>query len=305
MADTSGSNEAKAFAVDTPAEKHGFFLKGSAHQGWGMKNRLSRIFDPRSGRTVMLAFDHGYIMGPTSGIERIDLVIPHLAPHADCLMCTRGALASCIPPETDKPVVLRCSTGATVLKELSNEVLGVSVEDALRLNAAAVTTMVYVGAEYEKESLDNLGRLIDAGNAAGIPTLAVTAVGKEMARDARYLGLACRVAAELGAHFVKTYYCESGFEEVIAGTPVPVVIAGGKKLPELEALTMAWRAVDQGAAGVDMGRNIFGAKNPVSMLQAVRSVVHGNSTPEQAFEFYETLRHERKELDRRREGMKR
>jgi 3-hydroxy-5-phosphonooxypentane-2,4-dione thiolase len=302
VADNSGKNEAKNFAVDVPAETHGFFLKGSAHLGWGMKNRLSRIFDPRSGRTVMLAFDHGYIMGPTSGIERMDLVIPHLAPHADCLMCTRGALASCIPPEISKPVVLRCGTGATVLKDLSNEVLGVSVEDALRLNAAAVTTMVYVGDSYEKESLDNLGRLIDEGNRRGIPTLAVTAVGKEMERDARYLGLACRVAAELGAHFVKTYYCEPGFEEVVAGTPVPVVIAGGKKLPELEALTMAWKAVDQGAAGVDMGRNIFGADNPVAMLQAVRSVVHGRSTPEQALEFYETMKRERAELDRQREG---
>ncbi len=298
MPDTSGSSAAKAFAVDTPPDTHGFFLKGSAHLGWGMKNRLSRIFDPRSGRTVMLAFDHGYIMGPTSGIERVDLAIPHLAPHADCLMCTRGALVSCIPPQVTKPVVMRCSTGATVLKELSNEVIGVSVEDALRMNAAAVTTMVYVGAEYEKESLDNLGRLIDAGNRAGIPTLAVTAVGKEMVRDARYLGLACRVAAELGAHFVKTYYCEPGFDEVVAGTPVPVVIAGGKKLPELEALTMAWKAVDQGAAGVDMGRNIFCADNPVAMLQAVRSVVHGHSKPEQAFEFYQTLKKEREAQDR-------
>ncbi len=300
MPDACGteSEEQKSFAVDVPAERHGFFLKGSAHLGWGMKNRLSRIFDPRSGNTVMLAFDHGYIMGPTSGIERMDLVIPHLIPHADCLMCTRGALASCIPPEATKPVVLRCGTGATVLKDLSDEVLGVSVEDALRLNVAAITTMVYVGDTHEKESLDNLGKLIDAGNRHGIPTLAVTAVGKDMARDSRYLGLACRVAAELGAHFVKTYYCEPGFDEVVAGTPVPIVIAGGKKLPELEALTMAWKAVDQGASGVDMGRNIFLADDPVAMLQAVRSIVHGSSKPEQAFEYYETTKNERQGAER-------
>ncbi|MCP4028441.1 MAG: 3-hydroxy-5-phosphonooxypentane-2,4-dione thiolase, partial [Sphingomonas sp.] len=286
MADASDvkKDAAKSFAVDVPVDGKGFYLKGSAHLGWGMKNRLSRIFDPRSGRTVMLAFDHGYIMGPTSGIERMDLAIPPLIPHADCLMCTRGALQSCMPPEATKPVVLRCGTGATVLKDLSDEVLGVSVEDALRLNAAAITTMVYVGDTHEKESLDNLGRLVDAGNRHGVPTLAVTAVGKDMVRDARYLGLACRVAAELGAHFVKTYYCESGFEEVVAGTPVPIVIAGGKKLPELDALTMAWRAIDQGAAGVDMGRNIFLADSPIAMLQAVRSVVHGGSTPAHAYE---------------------
>jgi putative autoinducer-2 (AI-2) aldolase len=286
------SSPDKRFAVDVPVDGQGFFLKGAAHLGWGMKNRLARIFDPDSGRTVMLAFDHGYIMGPTSGIERLDLAIPPLVPHADCLMCTRGALQACMPPEATKPVVLRCGTGATVLKDLSDEVLGVSVEDALRLNAAAVTTMVYVGDVHEKESLDNLGRLVDAGNRQGMPTLAVTAVGKEMARDARYLGLACRVAAELGAHFIKTYYCEPGFEEVVAGTPVPIVIAGGKKLPELEALTMAYKAIDQGAAGVDMGRNIFLAEHPVAMLQAVRSVVHSGSRPEEAFELYQSVKDE-------------
>ncbi len=279
----------KSFAPTIPADPQGFFLKGSAHLGWGMKNRLSRIFNPATGRTVMLAFDHGYIMGPTSGIERMDLAIPPLIPYADCLMCTRGALQSCMPPEANKPVVMRCSTGATVLKDLSNEVIGVSVEDALRLNAAAVTTMVYVGAEYEKESLDNLGMLIDEGNRHGMPTLAVTAVGKEMVRDSRYLGLACRVSAELGAHFVKTYYCEPGFEEVVAGTPVPVVIAGGKKQPEADALAMAWKAIDQGAAGVDMGRNIFLAEDPAAMIQAVHSVVHDGARPEQAFEMYRSL----------------
>jgi putative autoinducer-2 (AI-2) aldolase len=292
MVDTQGAAGAdtKNFAVDIPADTAGFFLKGAAHLGWGMKNRLSRIFDPRTGRTVMLAFDHGYIMGPTSGIERMDLAIPPLIEHADCLMCTRGALQSCVPPSSRKPVVMRCNTGATVLKDLSDEVLGVSVEDALRLNATALTAMVYAGATHERESLDNLGRLIDAGNRHGIPTLAVTAVGKEMVRDARYLGLACRVAAELGAHFVKTYYCEPDFEEVVAGTPVPVVIAGGKKLPERDALAMAHKAIAQGAAGVDMGRNIFLAEHPVAMIQAVRAVVHQGADPEAAFDLYQTLK---------------
>jgi 3-hydroxy-5-phosphonooxypentane-2,4-dione thiolase len=293
-ADRNGSGEIKDFSLHIPAKTPGFFLKGSGNHGWGLKNRLSRIFNPDSGRTVMLAFDHGYIMGPTAGVERIDLAIPPLIPHADCLMCTRGALQSCIPPETSKPVVLRCGTGATVLKELSNEVIGVTVEDALRLNAAAITTMVYIGDVYEKESLDNLARLINDGNRSGVPSLAVTAVGKEMVRDARYLGLATRVAAELGAHFVKTYYCEPGFDEVVGGCPVPIVIAGGKKMPEPDALTMAWKAIDQGAAGVDMGRNIFLAGDPVAMIQAVRAVVHNNEKPDAAFDLYQTIRNERK-----------
>jgi len=286
--------EQKDFGIGIPQETPGFFLKGSAHLPWGMKNRLSRIFNPRSGRTVMLAFDHGYIMGPTTGLERIDLSIPPLIPHVDCLMCTRGALQTCIRPETHLPVVLRCSTGATVLKDLSDEVIGVTLEDAIRLNAAAVTTQVYIGGEHEKETLDNLAHLINEGNRYGIPTLGVTAVGREMARDARYLGLATRVIAELGAHFVKTYFCEPGFDEVVAGCPVPVVIAGGKKLPELDALKMAYQAVDQGALGVDMGRNIFMADSPTAMAQAVRAVVHENKKPQEAFDLYQTLKNEGK-----------
>ncbi|MBI4882320.1 MAG: 3-hydroxy-5-phosphonooxypentane-2,4-dione thiolase [Planctomycetes bacterium] len=296
MVDASGASEAegRGFAVNVPVETRGFFLKGCAHLGYGMKSRLARIFEPSSGRTVMLAFDHGYIMGPTSGLERLDLAIPPLIPHADSLMCTRGALAACVPPEARKPVVLRCGSGATVLKELSDEVLAVDLEDAVRLGAAAVTTMVYVGGVHEKESLHNMSRLINAGNRFGIPALAVTAVGKDMARDARYLGLACRVAAEIGAAFVKTYFCEPGFDEVVAGCPVPVVIAGGKKLPEAEALAMAYRAVDQGAAGVDMGRNIFLSEDPVAMIRAVRAVVHDLEKPEAALELFRTLKNERR-----------
>lgn len=283
-------SEKKDFHVDVPMQTPGFFLRGSAHLDWGMKNRLSRIFNPKTGRTVMLAFDHGYIMGPTSGLERMDLAIPPLIPFVDCLMCTRGAVKSCVCPATNKPVVLRCSTGATILKELSNELIGVAVEDAIRINAAAITTQVYIGGSCEKETLANLAALINEGNRYGIPTLGVTAVGHELVRDSRYLGLACRVIAELGCHFVKTYYCEPGFDEVVAGCPVPIVIAGGKKLPELDALKMAYKAVSQGAAGVDMGRNIFLADDPAAMAQAVHAVVHGNEKPERAFEMYNSLK---------------
>ncbi len=292
MPDAQGKSEDKAkdFFTNVPMQTPGFFLKGSAHLDWGMKNRLARIFNPKDSRTVMLAFDHGYIMGPTSGIERMDLAIPPLIPHVDCLMCTRGALKTCIPPEVNKPVVLRSSAGATILKELSNEVIGVTLEDALRFNAAAVTCQCYVGGPFEKESLANLCHLVNEGNRYGVPTLGVTAVGRELVRDARYLGLAGRVIAELGAHFNKTYYCEPGFDEVVAGTPIPVVIAGGKKLPEADALAMAYRAIDQGAVGVDMGRNIFLADSPPAMAAAIRGVVHDNLKPDRAFQMYNDLK---------------
>lgn len=290
MPEVTTKEESKNYAVDVPMETPGFFLKGSAHLYWGMKNRLSQIFNPASGRTVMLAFDHGYIMGPTTGLERIDLAVPPLIPYVDCLMCARGALRACIGPEVRKPVVMRCSTGATVLKDLSDEVIGVTVQEALALNAAAITTQVCIGSAHEKETLANLAYLVNEGNRYGLPTLGVTAVGKEMTRDSRYLGLACRVIAELGAHFVKTYYCEPGFDEVVAGCPVPIVIAGGKKLPEDKALEMAFRAVDQGALGVDMGRNIFGAEDPAAMAQAVGAVVHKLEKPSKAFELYNDIR---------------
>ncbi|MBN2272552.1 MAG: 3-hydroxy-5-phosphonooxypentane-2,4-dione thiolase [Sedimentisphaerales bacterium] len=294
MVDRDKSSEtSKDFYVDVPAETPGFFLKGSAHLNWGMKNRLSRIFNPKSGNAVMLAFDHGYIMGPTSGLERIDLSIPPLLPYTDCMMCARGALRACISPEVDIPLVMRCSTGATILKELSNEVIGVTVQDAVSMNAAAVTTQAYIGGEYEKETLGNLARLINEGNLYGVPTLGVTAVGRELVRDARYLGLASRVVAELGVHFVKTYYCEPGFDEVVAGCPVPIVIAGGKKIPEPDALAMAYKAIDQGASGVDMGRNIFLAEDPVAMIQAVRAVVHDGEKSDKAYDLYQTLKHEK------------
>ncbi len=292
MADSDDIKDGKNFGTNTPATNEPFFLKGSNALGWGMQNRLGRIFNPKTGRTVMLAFDHGYFQGPTTGIERIDLSIVPLMPHADVLMCTRGALRSCIPPATDKPVALRCSGGQSILTELSNELVAVEIEDAIRLNAAAMAAQVYIGAEYEHKSIANLVKLIDTGTRYGIPTLAVTGVGKDMVRDARYLGLATRLAAEIGAHYVKTYYIDDGFGRVTAGCPVPIVIAGGKKLPELDALTMASRAIDQGALGVDMGRNIFQSDCPLAMIQAVGAVVHGDEKPEKAFDLYKTLKDE-------------
>ncbi len=284
----------KDFRTDVPMKTEGFFLRGSGSLGWGMKNRLGRIFNPKTGRTVMLAFDHGYIMGPTSGLERMDLSIVPLIPHVDCLMCTRGALRTCIPPETNKPVCLRVSAGATILKDMSHELVGVDIEDAIRLNASAMAVQVYVGGEYEHDTLGNLSKIINEGTRYGIPTLGVTAVGRDMVRDARYLGLATRVIAELGAHYVKTYYCAEGFDEVVAGCPIPIVIAGGKKIPELDALTMAYRAIDQGAVGVDMGRNIFCADDPVAMARTVAAVVHEMLKPDKALKMYEELKNEGK-----------
>jgi len=254
---------------------------------WGMKNRLSRILNPKTGRTVMLAIDHGYFLGPTSGLEAPGKTVEPLLPYADSLMLTRGVLRQCIPPTSDAPIVLRVSGGTSILGELSGEGLTVAIEDAIRLNAAAITLSVFVGGEGERTTLLNLSKLVDYGHQYGIPVLAVTAVGKEMTRDARYLGLACRICAELGAHFVKTYYCE-GFEEIVRNTPVPIVIAGGKKIPERDAIQLAYDAISAGASGVDMGRNIFQSDCPVGMIRAVRGVVHDGVDVKQATEIYES-----------------
>ncbi len=256
---------------------------------WGLKNRLSRIIKS-DGRTVMLAVDHGYFLGPTSGLEDAGKTIKPLLPYADALMPTRGIVRTSIDPSTGTPIVLRVSGGNSILDEdLSNEGLTVSMEDAVRLNVAAVAISIYVGSPNQKETLLNMAKLIDEGHRYGIPVLAVTAVGKNMGRDARYLALACRIAAELGAHFVKTYYCE-GFEKVVKTCPVPIVMAGGKKLPELEALELTYSAVSRGAAGVDMGRNIFQSDSPVAMIQAVRAIVHDSATPKKAYEIYKSLK---------------
>ena len=282
--------EGQEFSLEKRTNTEGFFLKGSNSHDWGMKNRLSRIFNPETGRTVMLAIDHGYFQGPTSGLERIDLSILPIAPYADTLMLTRGILRSVVPPSYTRAIVLRASGGPSILNELSNEQIAVDIEDAVRLNAAAVAVQVFIGAEYETQSVHNMTRLVDMGTRCGIPVLAVTAVGTEMKRSARYFRLACRICAELGAHYVKTYYIPKGFESVTASCPVPIVMAGGKKIPEIEALTMAYNAVQQGAAGVDMGRNIFQAESPAAMIQAVGATVHQNLPPNQAHEMYLDLK---------------
>ena len=290
MADTDAGNEVKKFYEDIPMVTPGFFLKGAGSLDWGMKNRLARIFNAQTGRTVMLAIDHGYFQGPTTGLERVDLNIVPLMPMADALMLTRGILRTTVPPALTKPIVMRCSGGPSILKELSNEELAVDIEDAIRMNVSAVTLQVFIGGEYETRTVHNMTRLVDMGLRYGIPTMAVTAVGKTLTRDAKYLRLACRICAELGAQFVKTYYCADDFETVTASCPVPIVMAGGKKLPELEALTMAFNAIDRGAAGVDMGRNIFQSDAPQAMMQAIHEVVHKQLRPKEAFELYEALK---------------
>ncbi|HKZ56326.1 MAG TPA: 3-hydroxy-5-phosphonooxypentane-2,4-dione thiolase [Thermodesulfovibrionales bacterium] len=252
---------------------------------FGIKNRLSRIFKPKTGKTVMLAVDHGYFQGPTTGLKDLKSTVTPLVPYADCLFITRGMLRTSIDPRSDVSICLRVSGGPSILGELSNEDITTSMEEAIRLNASGVGMSIYVGASNEDRTISNLGRLVNEAERYGIPVLAVTAVGKEMGRDARYLGLACRIAAEMGAHFVKTYYCED-FNKIVEGCPIPVVMAGGKKIPEMDALKMTENAIREGASGVDMGRNIFQSDNAIGMIKAVRAIVHKGATAEEAFEIY-------------------
>jgi len=256
-----------------------------------MQNRMARIIRPETGRSLMLAVDHGYFLGPTSGLEVPAETIGPLVPYADALMLTRGILRTSVTGTTSTPIVLRVSGGTSILRDLDNEGITTTIREAIRLNAAGVALSIFVGAEHEKETLLGLSNLINEAEEYGIPTLAVTAVGKDMARDARYLGLASRIAAELGARMVKTYYCD-GFPKVVQGCPVPIVIAGGKKLPEPEALEMAFQAISDGAVGVDMGRNIFQSEDPVAMIRAVRALLHENKTPKEAYEIFLELKEE-------------
>jgi 3-hydroxy-5-phosphonooxypentane-2,4-dione thiolase len=286
MPDTDSPAEGDRFFPSVAHRSEPFGLKGSAALDWGMQSRLAQIFRPSTGRTVMLAIDHGYFQGPTTGLERVDLSIVPLLPWADALMTTRGMVRSTIPPASRTPIVLRASGGPSVLRELSDEQIAVSMEDAARINASAVAVQVFIGGEFETQSVHNMTRLVDQGQRHGIPVLAVTAVGRELTRDARYLRLATRICAELGAHVVKTYYCDQDFDTVTAACPVPLVMAGGKKLPELDALTMAYRAIEEGAAGVDMGRNIFQSHDPAAMIRAVGAVVHDQAKPQAAYDRY-------------------
>jgi 3-hydroxy-5-phosphonooxypentane-2,4-dione thiolase len=242
---------------------------------WGMTNRFSKIIKPKNGRCVMLAVDHGYFLGPTEKLEVPQRTFEPLLPYVDSIMLTRGVLRTSLSPISDVPIVLRVSGATSIVGEdLSNETITTSLEDAIRLNVSCLALSIFVGSKYEHQTLANLATLVDNGERYGIPILAVTAVGKEMVRDARYLGLACRIAGELGAHVVKTYYCEN-FEKVIEGCPVPVIIAGGKKLAkEIDVLELTFNAIKDGAFGVDMGRNIWQSDHPIPMIKAVRSIVH-------------------------------
>lgn len=288
MADLDDLREGADFGLGIASSSSHFHVKGAGNLPWGMKDRLSRIFHPRTGKAVMLAFDHGFIMGPTSGLERIDLNIVPLIEYADCIMCTRGILQSSVPAHVNKPVCLRSDAGTSILTELNDNVL-IDIEDAIRLNVSAMAVMLAIGDPvYEAGTIANLYKAVDQGSRYHIPIMGVTAVGKEMARDARYFGLASRICAENGANIVKTYYCD-GFEKVVAACPVPVVIAGGKKLPEKEALELCYKAISEGAAGVDMGRNVFQSDSPTAMIQAVHAVVHDGFTPGQGLELFQDL----------------
>ncbi len=314
MADLDGikQEKTKEFFTHVPQQTPGFFLKGSHQYDWGLKNRLSRIFNPKDGRTLMLAFDHGYFQGPTTGLERVDQTILPLEPYVDCLMLTRGIQRSVVPASTQKAIALRASGGTSMVSRmdewegtagdttiklgrpgyepLSNESLACSIEEAIRLNASVLAVQVFIGGEHERQTLKNLTDLIDQASRYGIAVMGVTAVGRAMARTPQYFRLATRIMAELGCHMVKCYYTDTEFETVTSCCPVPIVIAGGKKLPELDALKMSYNALEQGASGVDMGRNIFQADNPVAMVQAVQALVHNGLNPDQAFAMYNDLK---------------
>ena len=317
MADLDGKPQEKCkdFFTEVPQQSPGYFLKGSHQYDWGLKNRLARVFNPKDGRTLMLAFDHGYFQGPTTGLERVDQTILPLEPYVDCLMLTRGIQRAVVPASTQKAIALRASGGTSMVspmeewegeigegdtkrkfklqrpgfEPLSNESTALTIEEALRLNASVLAVQVFVGSAYERQSLKNMTDLVDAANRYGIGVMGVVAVGRAMARTAKYFRLATRIMAELGCHLVKCYYTDEEFDTITSCCPVPIVIAGGKKLPELDALKMSYNALNQGASGVDMGRNIFQADDPIAMVQAVRGVVHDGLKPEAAFDLYKSL----------------
>ena len=287
MADVDGLKVAKDYKVDIPFANQGdFHVKGANNLDWGMKKHLSNIFDPVSGNTAMFAFDHGYFMGSTAGLERLDILIPQLVPYVDVLMGTRGALRTCVSPQCRKGVALRVTSGSSMLNDdLSHEVVAVDIEDAVRMNTDCMAVQTFIGADGQLSSLDNLSRVINAGIRYSVPTMGVVAVGKQMERTDRFFKLATRILAELGVNIIKTYNCEN-FEEIVAACPVPIVVAGGKKLPEKDALTLAYEVISKGARGVDMGRNIFQSHDPVAMAQAVNMIVHKGATDQEAYEFF-------------------
>lgn len=292
MADKDGLKVAKDYHVNVPfGNTEGFYVKGANNLDWGMQKHLSNIFNPKSGNSVMFAFDHGYFMGSTAGLERLDLLLPKLAPYVDVFMGTRGAIRTCVPPQITKGIALRVSSGSSMLNDdLSHEVVAVDIEDAIRMNADCMAVQTFIGADGQLSSIDNLSRTINAGMRYSIPTLGVVAVGKDMERTDRFFKLATRIVAEMGVQLVKTYNCDN-FEEVVAACPVPIVVAGGKKLPEKEAMTLAYTVISKGAKGVDMGRNIFQSEHPVEMAQTIAKIVHEGFTDKESYEFYQDLIH--------------
>lgn len=295
MADLDNLKVAKEYYVDTPIKTSGeFYVKGANNLDWGMKKHLSNIFNPKSGNTVMFAFDHGYFMGGTAGLERLDLLLPKVVEDVDVLMGTRGMIRTTVDPACGKGIALRTTSGSSMLQDdLSFEINAVDIEDAIRLNADCLAVQTFIGADGQLSSIDNLSKTINLGQRYSIPTMGVVAVGKDMARTDKFFKLATRIVAEMGANIIKSYYCEN-FEEVVAACPVPIVVAGGKKTTEEEALNLAYKAISGGAKGVDMGRNIFQSYNPTAMAKAINKIVHEGYTDKEAFEFFLHLHNETK-----------
>jgi len=296
MPDAEGLLEAREVR-EMPSTAHDGrknWIKGSEHLGWGMKNRLSRLIKP-DGRCQFLPIDHGYFQGPTRCLERPGETIRDLIPYADGLFVTRGVLRAAIDPQIPTPIILRVSGGTSVVgRDLADETITTSIEEMIRLNVAAVGVSIFVGSDYERDTLENLSMLVDECEGYGIPVMAVTAVGKELEkRTSRYLALSCRIAAELGARIVKTYYCEDGFEKVTDGCPVPVVIAGGPRCEtELEVFEFVYDGMQKGAIGVNLGRNVWQSPHPKAVMQALNGVIHDGLTPKQALDLLETIRRE-------------
>ncbi len=254
---------------------------------WGMKNRLSQLMP--KGRCFFMPIDHGYFQGPTTGLEKPWETVRPLLPYVDALFCTRGVLRAAIPPEIGKPIILRVSGCTSMVgKDLANEEITTSIEEVIRVNAAAVGVSVFIGSDYEKETLKNLSDLVNVCEDYGIPVMAVTAVGREMEkREARYLALCCRIAAELGARVVKTYWCEKDFDKVVRGCPVPVILAGGPKCEtERQVLEFVHDGLANGAAGINLGRNVWQSPNPVAMAKALHAVIHTNASVKEACELF-------------------
>jgi len=293
MPDASGMMDQRnpsELGTTTTAEA-GKYIKGAQFVDWGMRNRLSRLIR-NDGHCQFLPIDHGYFQGPTRCLERPGETIRELLPYADGLFVTRGVLRSCVSPDTSTPIILRVSGGTSVVgSDLADEVITTSVEEIIRLNVAAVGLSIFVGSDYEKQTLENLSILINECEDYGIPVMAVTAVGKELEkRTARYLALSCRIAAELGAKIVKTYYCADGFEKVVDGCPVPVVIAGGPKCEsELEVFEFVYDGMQKGAIGVNLGRNVWQNPHPVAMMRALNGIIHDGLNPKQALDRYREL----------------